>query len=100
MFRQGIALSHEKCYPKDGCSASQNSIYGLEQGELITLGVDFTIAMENAVNDNAAREFARGFYDALGAGKEITFAYDEGCRRVRLAAPNTTFSAQLLKKTS
>jgi hypothetical protein len=76
-----------------------NACYGLAQGQLISLGVDFTIAMENEVADSAAREFARGFYDALGAGKEIEFAYREGCLSARLAGPDVAFEAKLLKRT-
>jgi hypothetical protein len=76
-----------------------NACYGLAQGELIALGVDFTIAMEDAIDDDAAREFARGFYDALGAGKEIGFAYGEGCRSARLAVPGVVFTPRLLERT-
>jgi NTP pyrophosphatase (non-canonical NTP hydrolase) len=38
----------------------------------------FTVGMEEALSDEAAREFARGFYDALGAGKDYEFAVHEG----------------------
>jgi hypothetical protein len=51
------------------------------------------------VDDNAALEFSRGFYDALGAGKEIDFAYQEGCRNVKLEAPNARFVSRLLQMT-
>jgi hypothetical protein len=37
------------------------------------------IGMNEAIGDSAAREFAVGFYDALGAGKSIEFAYKSGC---------------------
>ena len=53
--------------------------------------------MEGAISDKAAIEFSRGFYDAIGAGKDIEFAYDEGCRRVELAAPGTRFISKLLR---
>jgi hypothetical protein len=76
-----------------------NACYSLSQGELITLGVAFTVAMEGRLGDQAAHEFARGFYDALGAGKEIDFAYEEGRRRVGLAIPDDApFVAKLLKQ--
>ena len=75
-----------------------NACYSHSQGELIALGVDFTVAIEGQLEDDAAREFSRGFYDALGAGKEIDFAYEEGCRRVGLAVPKATFVSKLLRK--
>lgn len=76
-----------------------NSCYSLEQGNLISLGVQYTIAMEGAVGDRAAIEFARGFYDAIGAGRDIEFCFQEGCRCVRLSAYASEFSAKLITKT-
>lgn len=38
----------------------------------------FTIGMKNVLSDQAAIEFSKGFYDAVGAGKSIEFAIDEG----------------------
>ena len=42
-----------------------------------------TVGMEQAVDDEAAQEFARGFYDALGAGKSPAFAVEEGLHTAR-----------------
>jgi len=75
-----------------------NACYSMSQGQLTSLGTPFTVAMEGAISDDAAVEFSRGFYDAIGAGKKIDFAYEEGCRTVKLAAPNTRFISQILKK--
>ncbi len=75
-----------------------NACYSVSQGQLLSLGVPFTIAMEGAISDKAAIEFSRGFYDAIGAGREVGFAYDEGCRTVKLAAPNTQFVSRMLLK--
>jgi len=74
-----------------------NACYSIAQGQLTSLGVPYTIAMEGPISDEAAIEFARGFYDALGAGRDIEFAYEEGCRTVKLAAPNTQFVSKILK---
>jgi hypothetical protein len=41
--------------------------------------------MSQAIGDKAAIEFAVGFYDALGAGKSIEFAYKLGCQLIRMA---------------
>jgi hypothetical protein len=40
--------------------------------------------MESTVDDDAAVEFARGFYDALGASKSIAFAVEEGKNAVTI----------------
>lgn len=74
-----------------------NACYSVTTGTLASLGVPYTIAMEGAISDKAAIEFSRGFYDAIGAGKDIEFAYDEGCRRVELAAPGARFVSKLLR---
>ncbi len=75
-----------------------NACYSISQGQLTSLGVPFTIAMEGPISDDAAIEFSRGFYDAVGASRNIDFAYAEGCRAVRLAVPHTTFVSRILKK--
>lgn len=75
-----------------------NACYSISQGQLTSLGVPFTIAMEGPISDEAAIEFSRGFYDAIGAGREVHFAYEEGCRTVKLAAPNTQFISKILKR--
>ena len=69
-----------------------NACYSISQGSLISLGIPYTIAMEDALNDVAAIEFSRGFYDALGAGKSVDFAYREGRRRIKFAFPHTPAS--------
>jgi hypothetical protein len=75
-----------------------NACYSISQGHLTSLELPFTIAMEGPISDDAAIEFSRGFYDAIGAGRGIDFAYEEGCRTVNLAAPNTHFISKILKK--
>ena len=42
------------------------------------------VGMEARVGDQAAIEFSRGFYDAIGAGKSIDKAIDEGNKCTRL----------------
>lgn len=75
-----------------------NACYSITQGGLISLGVPFTIVMDGPISDKAAIEFSRGFYDAIGAGRDIEFAYNEGCRCVKLSCPNAQFSSALLVK--
>lgn len=74
-----------------------NACYSLSTGTLASLGVPYTIAMEGPISDKAAIEFSRGFYDAIGAGKDIDFAYGEGCRRVEMTSPDAQFVSKLLR---
>jgi len=46
--------------------------------------IPYVIANDGPILDAAAIEFTRGFYDALAAGRDVPFAYQEGCRTVRL----------------
>src|SRR5260370_10180099 len=73
-----------------------NSCYSVSQGKLISFNVPYTIAMEGPIDDEAAIEFSRGFYDAIGAGKTIDFAYREGCRAVKLTMHNPQFVSELI----
>lgn len=75
-----------------------NACYSVSQGELISLGIPFTVAMENAISDHSAIEFSRGFYDAIGAGRDIDFAYEEGWRSVKISNLGPAFNAKLLCK--
>jgi hypothetical protein len=75
-----------------------NACYSINQGTLISLNTPFTIAMEDAISDDAAIEFSRGFYDAVGANKSIDFAYKEGCRNVKLTASTSRFVSKILNK--
>lgn len=95
--QQALADLFQAYSPPIQC-AILNACYSISQGQLTSLGVPFTIAMEGPISDEAAIEFSRGFYDAIGAGREVDFAYEEGCRTVNLAAPNTQFVSKILKK--
>ncbi len=71
-------------------TAILNACYSLSVGRLTSIGLDFTVASTGPVSDPAAIEFTRGFYDAVGAGKDIPDAYDEGvsCARLKGYAPD------------
>ena len=69
------------------------------QGELVSPRVPFTIGMNGAISDAAATEFTRGFYDAIGAGKNIEFAFQEGCRCVKLTGLAGAFEPVLFTET-
>jgi hypothetical protein len=61
-----------------------NACYTTSQGGLLAGSVPYVISMDQAVSDEGAIEFTRGFYDAIGAGKDTAFAFQEGCRTIRL----------------
>lgn len=61
-----------------------NACYSDLQGQLIAAKVPYVVGMDGAISDEGATEFTRGFYDAIGAGKDIEFAYQEGCRTIKL----------------
>jgi NTP pyrophosphatase (non-canonical NTP hydrolase) len=50
-----------------------------------------TIGMDDAIPDETAIEFSRGFYDALAAGKDIKRAFNEGIHAVQLAGKQSDF---------
>ena len=63
-----------KHYPETEC-VLLNACYSLSQ--LMPLA-PYTIGMEKPIDDNAAIEFARGFYDAIAAGRGFDFAVETG----------------------
>ncbi len=75
-----------------------NSCYSITQGILTALGIPYTIAMENSISDKSAIEFTRGFYDAIGAGRDIEFSFGEGMRRILLKHFDILQLPILLKK--
>jgi len=61
-----------------------NACYSEVQAIEIVQHIPYVIGMNQAVGDRAARLFAVAFYDALGAGESIEFAYELGCNRMAL----------------
>jgi CHAT domain len=57
---------------------------------------DMTIGMDAAVDDEAAIQFAEGFYDAVAAGKSYEFAVNEG--EIACAAKGLTLPLKVLKR--
>lgn len=61
-----------------------NACYSLEQAEAIRQHIPYVIGMSQAIGDQAALEFAVGFYDAIGAGRSIEDAFKLGCISIEL----------------
>lgn len=55
-----------------------NACYSEVQAEAINQYIDHVIGMQQSIGDRAAIEFAKGFYDALGAGRSFKDAYEFG----------------------
>lgn len=62
-----------------------NACYAEEQAAAIAQHIPYVIGTSQAVGSEAARAFAVGFYDALGAGRSIEFAYKYACNSIRMA---------------
>ncbi|MBX5459036.1 MAG: CHAT domain-containing protein [Thermogemmatispora sp.] len=73
-----------------------NICYSLAQGAALA-SVPFTIAMDQEISDEAAIEFARGFYDGLGAGMSYEEAYEQGCIALALTRPHEATLPHLLR---
>lgn len=61
-----------------------NSCYSQSQAIEIAKHIPYVIGMKSSVNDKAAIAFSVGFYTALGAGKDIEFAYRLGTVAIKL----------------
>jgi hypothetical protein len=76
-----------------------NACYSEVQAEAVAKHIPYVIGMSASVSDDAAIEFAIGFYDALGAGKSIEEAFQFG--RNAIALKNIPeYLAPVLKKKS
>jgi hypothetical protein len=62
-----------------------NACYSEIQAKEIAYHIPYVIGMKQQVGDQAAQEFAIGFYDALGNGRDIEFAYKYGCTSISMA---------------
>jgi CHAT domain len=62
-----------------------NACYSEEQAKEICKYVAYVVGMSESIADDAAIEFAIGFYTAVGAGESYEFAYEMGCNAIQLA---------------
>jgi hypothetical protein len=74
-----------------------NACLSSDEAELISQRVPVVIGMAAPISDGGAVEFSRGFYDALGAGKDEDVAYQEGVRRMHLKNFSDFVNPQLFK---
>jgi nucleoside phosphorylase len=72
-----------------------NACYSESQAEAIAQHVDYVIGISREIKDEAATIFAVSFYDAIGAGKSIEFAYRLGCNAIQFAGISEGFTPVL-----
>lgn len=61
-----------------------NSCYSHTQAKEISKFVPYVIGMKKSISDSAAIAFSISFYDAIGAGKDIDFAFKFGKSNIGL----------------
>jgi hypothetical protein len=77
-----------------------NGCYSKVQAKAIAQHIPYVIGMNQAIGDKAAIAFSVGFYDALGAGRDIEFAHKLGCAAIRLEGIPEHLTPVLLKEST
>lgn len=75
-----------------------NSCYSSEQAKILIDCVDCVIGMNNAIDDKVAIVFAATFYRAIGFGKSIQNAYDQGIVSILFKSENQEHIPQIQTK--
>jgi hypothetical protein len=75
-----------------------NRCYSEVQARAIAQHIPYVIGMKQAIEHRAAIEFAIGFYDALGAGYGIEFAYQMGRNAMHMAGCLEHLVPELVKQ--
>jgi hypothetical protein len=78
-----LAALFELCAGRIECVVL-NACYSDVQAEAIAKTIPCVIGMTDSVSDDAALQFAIGFYDALGAGRSIEEAFNFGRNAIAL----------------
>jgi hypothetical protein len=55
-----------------------NACYSREQAQALVANIDCVIGMTKSIHDNAAKIFSSSFYRAIGFGRSIQEAFDQG----------------------
>jgi formylglycine-generating enzyme required for sulfatase activity len=73
-----------------------NACYSERQAAAIAQSVDCVVGMARALSDEAARDFAAGFYLGLGYGRSVGDAFGFGCDRLGLGDSGEEDTPKLL----
>ena len=77
-----------------------NACYSESQAKQINKHIQYVVGMKQSIADTTAIEFSVGFYDALGAGKNIEDAFKFGCNAIELFSIPEYLYPVLKKKSS
>jgi len=77
-----------------------NACYSEAQAKAIAQHIPYVIGMNQAIGDKAALTFSVGFYDALGAGKSIEFAYKFARSAIHMAGIDEHLTPVLRRSSS
>ena len=75
-----------------------NACYSRPQAEAIVEVIDCAVGMNKAIGDQAAIVFAASFYGALGFGRSVKDAFDQGCTALLLEGIPEENTPELLVK--
>jgi hypothetical protein len=75
-----------------------NGCYTEVQANVIAQHIPYVIGMNQAIWDKPAITFTVGFYDALGAGRDVEFAFKLGCTAIQLEGIAEHLTPVLIKK--
>lgn len=75
-----------------------NGCYSQVQAEAIAQHIPYVIGMTRAVGDRVAIAFASAFYNALGSGRDVEFAFRFGCNAVQMEGSEEYETPILLKR--
>ena len=75
-----------------------NACYSEIQAIAIAKCIPYVVGMKKAIGDAAAIEFAVAFYDGLGAGDSVEFAYKLACNAIQWAGIPENCIPVLLKR--
>lgn len=90
------ALSHLfELFPQIEC-VLLNACYSETQARAILKHVPYVIGMSQSIGDRAAILFATSFYDGLGAGRKVDFAYKLACSALEFEN-NSEYLTPILK---
>jgi hypothetical protein len=74
-----------------------NACYSETQAKAIAKFVPYVVGTNKAIGDRAAIEFAIGFYDGLGAGRPVDFAFELGRSAIEMEGLNEALTPVLIK---
>jgi len=77
-----------------------NACYSKYLANIISTHINYVIGMKQEINDRAAIEFSVGFYDALGAGRDVKEAFEYGCNAIQLFQIPEEMIPILIEKTA